>query len=283
MKFYSLAAAALIGGLAFGLIGNLSLVAFAQQAAEEIAAPKSAAESKAEPKADAAKAEPAIEPAKETAAADAKKSAAPSDDSALSGQELAIDSYELTINGKSYDIQLGEQLRTPPVKALKDGNNRYSVQIAPTQLAKMNTLQLRYPYPSRAFDDEATKERTIRVYHEMGFAILVTDFGGPLNNPETSIPKIVDVLKETLREELVGDLKNPKEASSKLEYVTKNGTRVNGVIVQVKLSDAKIVEAAAFTISNEKFFATLTLQLFGIPFEHVRGKIKDMLESFEAK
>lgn len=276
MKFYSLAAAALLGGLALGLIGNLSSVAYAQQPAEETAV----LESTAEP---AGTASNGASNGASNAESNAKRTAVASDDSALSGQELAIDSYELTINGKSFDIQLGEQLRVPPVKALKDGNNRYSVQIAPTQLAKMNTLQLRYPYPSRAFDDEEKKERTIRVYHEMGFAILVTDFGGPLNNPETSIPKIVDVLKETLREELVGGLKNPKEASSKLEYVTKNGTRVNGVIVQVKLSDVKIVEAAAFTISNEKFFATLTLQLFGIPFEHVRGKIKDMLESFEPK
>ena len=220
---------------------------------------------------------------KEAQAPPAKGEEAEANDQTSEERELPIDSYELTVNGTSYNIQLGEQLRIPPVKTYKDGKNRVSVQIAPTQLAAMNTLKLRYPYPSRAFDDEGKQERTIRVYHEMGYAILITDFGGPLNNPEESVPKIVEILKNTLHEELTAKLKNPKEATTKFTDKTKNGTLVNGVIVQVKLTDDKIIESVGITLSNPDFFATMTLQLFGLPFEHVHQTIKEMLESFEKK
>ncbi len=214
------------------------------------------------------------------------------------GQELPATSFELCHNGKNLFLELGDITKSAPVKTPKDGVDRYVLRVSPFQLAKMETIQFRYPYPARAFVDTSAENTVVRVYHQAGYAIIVTDFGGPLQN-QNDAKQALDILEKTIKEQLTGEQKNPEIVSRQFDTPCKNAT-IRGVSVQMRLryttqndtAEGKaavqtnhndVYETLGWTISTDKMFATVVVQMFDHPTLDAKDDIMTMLNSFELK
>ncbi|MGO8690482.1 MAG: hypothetical protein ACLQLG_12740 [Thermoguttaceae bacterium] len=87
--------------------------------------------------------------------------------------------YEVLINGESFRVEAD---RATKVQSAKKPGVSYelAVRIAPTQVLRLNTVGLEYDMPANVFDDRGARQRTIEIRHQLGFNVLLTDLGGPL-------------------------------------------------------------------------------------------------------
>ena len=213
------------------------------------------------------------------------------------GTELSPDTFELYYNGKNLYLEMNRPTRVDPVKTPADGKSLFVLRHSPLQRAKMNTFQFLYPYPSRAFDDNSGSTRVVRVYTEKGYAITVTDFGGPIDSPE-SAKKALGILTDSIKQQLTGKLEKPElitiNFAPKLENASVIGVRTQLRIRYEKPAKDKdgkdvaelhneIYETVGMTVSGEDFFATVVIQMFNRPFSRdVQDEVLTMLKSFES-
>ena len=213
------------------------------------------------------------------------------------GTELSADTYELYYNGKNLYLEMNRPTRVEPVKTPRDGKSLFVLRQSPFQRAQMDSFQFLYPYPSRAFDDNSGSTRVVRVYTEKGYAITVTDFGGPIDSPE-SAKKALGILTDSIKQQLAGKLEKPElitiNFAPKLENASVLGVRTQLRIryeKPIKDKDGKdvaelhneIYETIGMTVSGEDFFATVVIQMFNRPFSRdVQDEVLIMLKSFES-
>lgn len=213
------------------------------------------------------------------------------------GTELSPDTFELYYNGKNLYLEMNRPTRVDPAKTPADGKSLFVLRHSPLQRAKMNTFQFLYPYPSRAFDDNTGSSRVVRVYTEKGYAITVTDFGGPIDSPE-SAKKALGILTDSIKQQLAGKLEKPElitiNFAPKLENASVIGVRTQLRIRYEKPAKDKdgkdvaelhneIYETVGMTVSGEDFFATVVIQMFNRPFSRdVQDEVLTMLKSFES-
>ena len=213
------------------------------------------------------------------------------------GTELTPDTFELYYNGKNLYLEMNRPTRVAPAKTPADGKSLVVLRHSPLQRAKMNTFQFLYPYPSRAFDDNSGSTRVVRVYTEKGYAITVTDFGGPIDSPE-SAKKALGILTDSIKQQLAGKLEKPELITINFAPKLENAS-VIGVRTQLRIryekpikdkngADAaelhnEIYETVGMTVSGEDFFATVVIQMFNRPFSRdVQDEVLTMLKSFES-
>ena len=213
------------------------------------------------------------------------------------GTELSPDTFELYYNGKNLYLEMNRPTRVAPAKTPADGKSLFVLRHSPLQRAKMNTFQFLYPYPSRAFDDNSGSTRVVRVYTEKGYAITVTDFGGPIDSPE-SAKKALGILTDSIKQQLAGKLEKPELITINFAPKLENAS-VIGVRTQLRIryekpikdkngADAaelhnEIYETVGMTVSGEDFFATVVIQMFNRPFSRdVQDEVLTMLKSFES-
>ena len=55
-----------------------------------------------------------------------------------------------------------------------------ALRVAPTQQLKLNSVQFEYDRLGTVEDDRGPLRRTVRLTHELGFSMLITELGGPL-------------------------------------------------------------------------------------------------------
>ncbi len=213
------------------------------------------------------------------------------------GTELSPDTYELYYNGKNLYLEMNRPTRVDPAKTPADGKSLFVLRHSPLQRVKMNSFQFLYPYPSRAFDDNSGSTRVVRVYTEKGYAITVTDFGGPIDSPE-SAKKALGILTDSIKQQLAGKLEKPElitiNFAPKLENASVIGVRTQLRIRYEKPAKDKdgkdvaelhneIYETVSMTVSGEDFFATVVIQMFNRPFSRdVQDEVLTMLKSFES-
>ncbi len=109
--------------------------------------------------------------------------------------------YELMINGESFFVEADRQVK---LHSRDHPGVTYDValRIALEQRVRLNTLQFRYDWPAEVEDDRDGPHRAVRIRHELGFTLLVTDVGGPLDSP--SQDKVLDILRQSTLESFQG-------------------------------------------------------------------------------
>lgn len=213
------------------------------------------------------------------------------------GTELSPETFELYYNGKNLYLEMNSPTRVDPVKTPRDGKSLFVLRQSPFQRARMDSLQFLYPFPSRAFDDNSGSTHVVRVFTEKGYAIIVTDFGGPIDSPE-SAKKALGILTESIKQQLSGKLEKPELVTINFSPKLDNAS-VLGVRTQLRIryetptkdtegKDAlelhhEIYETVGMTVSGEDFFATVVIQMFNRPFSRdVQDEVLTMLKSFES-
>jgi hypothetical protein len=86
--------------------------------------------------------------------------------------------YDVSINGETYRLELN---RPANVKSKEGASYALRLQVAATQLLRLNTIRLEYDMPATVTDDRGRRQRTVRIKHELGYSILLTELGQPLD------------------------------------------------------------------------------------------------------
>ncbi len=91
--------------------------------------------------------------------------------------------YELIINGESFLVQTN---RLTKLESSKRPGTSYNValRIAPTQRITLDAVRFDYDRSARVEDNRKHGQRTVRLTHELGFTMLITELGVPLEGPD---------------------------------------------------------------------------------------------------
>jgi len=186
--------------------------------------------------------------------------------------------YELIINGESF---LVEANRVLTLKSQQKPGVSYQValRLAPIQRLKLNTMQFNYDRLFKVEDDRGLEQRTVRLSHELGFTVLITDLGAPLK------PQQQDEALKLLIESVTGTFREMKAA--KLE-VTKPHTRQfgdasgRGVVVRCRDEQDFGRTCLIYVLAGEKFAGTCIAQYLDNDSDNVLPLVKKTLDSFRA-
>jgi len=113
--------------------------------------------------------------------------------------------YELQINGESFLVEANRMVKLES-KEKPGVTYNVAVRVSPTQRLRLNTLQFEYELPAKVVDDGKRENRSVRLTHELGFSILLTDLGQPLE------PKAQEETLKALAESVAGELRAEKAA-----------------------------------------------------------------------
>ena len=111
---------------------------------------------------------------------------------------IAPTTYEVLINGESFRVEAD---RATTVQSARQPGTKYKlvVRIAQTQVLRLNKVRLEYDMPASVTDNRSHRQRTVEIKHQLGFSILLTDLGGPLEAAavDKALQAQVDTLAET--------------------------------------------------------------------------------------
>ena len=89
--------------------------------------------------------------------------------------------YEVQIDGESFEVEGGR----PPIKVeskLKKGTTyTLALRVAMTQPLRLNSVQLEYGMSAKVADDKGKDLRIAQIDHEIGFSLEITDLGQALD------------------------------------------------------------------------------------------------------
>lgn len=102
--------------------------------------------------------------------------------------------YELMIDGESFRIEADRQVK---LQSRQKPGVTYDValRIAIEQPVSLNTFRFEYDWPAQVHDDLRRPQRTVRIAHELGFNMLITDLGQPMD--DDSQEKALKILRES--------------------------------------------------------------------------------------
>jgi len=128
------------------------------------------------------------------------------------GSDTPPMTYELMINGESFFIEADRQVKLESQE--KPGvTYEVALRVALEQRVRLNSFRFEYDWPAKVEDDRRKPHRTVRIRHELGFSMLITDLGQPLE-PDAQ-DKVLKVLREStlqsfqeagMREITIGEL-----------------------------------------------------------------------------
>lgn len=88
--------------------------------------------------------------------------------------------YELMINGETFQVEADRQVKLES-RAKPGIVYDVALRIALEQRVRLNTIRFEYDWPAKVEDDRRKAHRTFRIRHELGFTMLITDLGQPLD------------------------------------------------------------------------------------------------------
>jgi hypothetical protein len=195
------------------------------------------------------------------------------------GEDVSPTTYELSVNGESFLVELDQQSK---LKSETHPNVSYSValRISPQQRLKLNTIQLEYDRLSQVQDDRGGSQRSVRIRHELGYTVLLTDLGSPLQagDQAKALVMLKDSVTQSLRESgmALGKEDQPKQ-------ITFAGCKGLGGPISYKNGDGDEQACLVYVLTSEKFAATCVVQYFEADSARVKEQIKKLLNSIKGK
>jgi hypothetical protein len=90
--------------------------------------------------------------------------------------------YEVQIDGESFQVQ-GNQRPTKVESKVKKGTTyELAIRVARNQHLRLNSVQLEYGMPAKATDDKGRELRIAQIVHDLGFSLALTDMGSLLDD-----------------------------------------------------------------------------------------------------
>ncbi len=186
--------------------------------------------------------------------------------------------YEIMINGESFLIRTN---RAQKLESKLNPGVTYNValRIAPTQQHKMNQVRFDYDWLCEIVDNRKPRQRTVRMTHELGFTMLITELGGVME-PETQ----AEVLKaqstsvvEALGEMKVKELKVGKPLSSKSE-----GNNTQRVVIRYNDEEGDAHTCVVCVLVKSDFAVSIVVEYLDAGSKDVLPLIKKTLGSLDS-
>ena len=109
--------------------------------------------------------------------------------------------YELMIDGESFLVEANRIVKLYS-KEKPGVSYRVAIRVAAVQRLKLNNLQFECDQRSQVEDSRRPQRRSMKLRHELGFSVLVTDLGEPLDkaNRDKALDLLTQSIVKTLRQ-----------------------------------------------------------------------------------
>lgn len=164
--------------------------------------------------------------------------------------------YELMINGESFYVEADRQEH---LESRQSPGQTYDValRVAMTQPVRLNTIRFDYSWPAQVTDDRGKEQRTVRIRHELGYTMLITDLGPP--PPPENETAVLDILvksvAEGLRESEVKQIQVGDPHT--LPFSSAKG---RGVVIRYRDSQDSEMVSLVYLLINKEFAASVVTQ-----------------------
>lgn len=115
---------------------------------------------------------------------------------------MPASTYEVQINGESFEVEANRVIKLES-KEKPGVSYKVAVRVAPTQRIRLNNVQFAYELPAKVEDGGKRGNRSIRLTHELGFSMLLSDLGPSLEPKaqQETLKMLVESVTSALREE----------------------------------------------------------------------------------
>lgn len=187
--------------------------------------------------------------------------------------------YEVQINGESFFVE-GDRVVKLDSKKKPDVHYTVAVRVSPTQRIRLNTVEFDYELPAKVIEDSSKREnRSVRLEHELGFSILLTDLGKP-NNPkavEGTLKMLTDSVTAALRDGKARDINTSDPHERTFANASARGAAI-------RYRDAKNFQHVylVYVLSGPSFSVSCVAEYVENDGEDVLPLIKKTLDSVRA-
>jgi len=188
--------------------------------------------------------------------------------------------YELMINGESFLVQANRQMRLQS-KQKPGVTYNVAIRVAPTQALSLNTLQFQYDRGFQVEDSRRPNRRSAKLQHELGFSMLITDLGEPLDEKDRD--KALQILTEPVLKSVRDRAgKDEKVTVSKLDAHQFEGAEGRGVRIRYRDQQDIDQSTLVFIMVGKTFAASCIVQFLDSDEEDVVPLLKKTFDSIRA-
>lgn len=197
---------------------------------------------------------------------------------AQSTDAVPASTYEVQIDGESFEVEANRVVKIES-KEKPGVSYTVAVRVAPIQRVKLNSVQFEYELPAKVEADSRRDNRSIRLTHELGFSMLLTDLGSSLE------PKAQEETLKMLQESVASALREQKAAAieaSEPHERTFGGSSARGITIRYR--DAKDFGHVCllYVLTGPNFAASCVVEYLDNDGDDVLPLVKKTLDSVRA-
>jgi hypothetical protein len=164
--------------------------------------------------------------------------------------------YEVLINGESFQVE-GNRLVKLQSKEKPGTSYRIAIRVAPTQVLRLNTVLLEYDMPAKVSDDGRREQRTVRLQHELGYSMWITDLGQPSDakGQAEALKVLTDSVAESYRQSKAVKVEVGKASEKKFA-----GSTAQCTVIRCQDAQGFKNTCLACVLSGEKYAVTCVIQ-----------------------
>ena len=183
--------------------------------------------------------------------------------------------YDLMINGETFSVEANRQAK---LKSQSKPGVTYDVaiQIAMEQHIRLDRLRFSYDWPATVQESRRRGQRTVRIRHELGFTVIVTDLGPAMDakSQEEVLKIMTESMAESLRESGVKKLETAPPREWKFAHSSGRG-------VQFRYEDQQGTPqtSLALVLGAPNFAASCIVQYFDANAENALPRVRKIVDS----
>ncbi len=183
--------------------------------------------------------------------------------------------YEVMIDGESFQVEANRAVKLQS-KTRPGVSYNVAIRIAPTQRMRLRTLQFNYDLPAKAAQLGDRRQHTVRLTHELGYNMLITDLGGPLDAKGRD--EALQILLESVTDMQTAAKSTDLEVGKPQER--KFGEAAGrGVVVHYRDAQQVAHTCLIYVLSGEKFTASCIAEYLDHDRDDVLPQIRKTLDS----
>jgi len=186
--------------------------------------------------------------------------------------------YELMINGEGFQIEAD---RLERLRSQDSPGTSYEVvlRVAVTQPVRLNRLRFDYQWPAEVKDDHGRARRTVRIRHELGYTLLITDLGQPVAaGEEDAFLKILsDSVVEGLRDSRIEQLQVQPPHSHSFPHAASRG-----VVIRYQDPQGYAQTYLVYLLLGKDFAASFVAQYFDRDADDVLPGVRKTIHSIRS-
>ncbi len=186
--------------------------------------------------------------------------------------------YELMINGESFLVE-ANRLHKLPSKQKPGVTYEVALRVAPTQHMKLNSVRFEYDWLSKVEDNRQRVRRCVRLSHELGFTMLITELGKPLEPKarDETLSTLATLVGKTFAKTQVEKLQQGKPHTRKF-----GGATGRGVMIRYRDRQDLGHTCLVYVLVGPKFAVSCVVEYLDADGEDVLPLVKKTLDSFRA-